>query len=450
MKLIDTVRRSGRSLRQAKARTILTSMAIAVGAFTLTLSLAAGEGARQYADTIITSNVDPRSVAVANDPAFFGEGQSIGPKEYDPDATSRNGITLKQLTEDDLQKITNIEGVESITPVYQVDTQYITREGAKKYAASAQAYDPSIRAELAAGSLPEGRSQIGEREIIIPELYALAFGFIDANDAIGQEVTVHLERLPNITEEEVQRILASEGPSGLESLNDPVERSETFTIAAVTTPSATSLQASDALQLSAGTAKELYEFLTEGTDNFQKYQLVAVRAAENTDTATLKAALESEGYTARTAEDLQNLLFTIVNTLQGIVLGFGLIALIASVFGIINTMYISVLERTQQIGLMKALGMRRFDVLKLFLLEAGWIGFIGGALGALTAFVLGTMLNPWISETLNLGDGISLLVFQGAPIVGLIFALVLIAIIAGLLPARKAAKLDPIEALRTE
>lgn len=371
MKITDIIRRSGRSLRQAKVRTALTSLAIAVGAFTLTLSLAAGEGARQYADTLISSNIDPRSVAVTADAAFFGEGQISGPKEYDPDATTMNGITFTQLTEADLEKIKSIEGVAEVVPVYQVDAQYVTRDDQKKYAVDVQAYDPSIRAEIAAGSLPDHRNQLEDDEVVIPESYLEALGFSSAENALGKQVTIHLERLPNVTQTEIEEILRIEGSAGLENLSAAEERDETFTIRAVTLPSATALQSSDAFAISNNAGKALYEFLTEGTDNFQKYQLVGVRAADSTTPAQLKANLEAEGYTARTAQDLQELLFTIVNILQGIVIGFGVIALIASVFGIINTMYISVLERTQQIGLMKALGMRRTDVLRLFLFEAG-------------------------------------------------------------------------------
>ena len=60
----DIIRRAARSLRSAKARTVLTSLAIAVGAFTITLSLAAGEGAREYADKLISSNVNPQALFV--------------------------------------------------------------------------------------------------------------------------------------------------------------------------------------------------------------------------------------------------------------------------------------------------------------------------------------------------------------------------------------------------
>jgi len=139
-----------------------------------------------------------------------------------------------------------------------------------------------------------------------------------------------------------------------------------------------------------------------------------------------------------------------VNTLQGIVLGFGIIALIASVFGIINTQYISVLERTREIGLMKALGMRGRSVSRLFQFEAAWIGFLGGIIGAAIAVVLGVTLNPWVTSVLGLSEGTKLLIFQPLPIAGMIIVLIFIAMLAGWFPARKAAKLDPIEALRTE
>jgi putative ABC transport system permease protein len=118
-------------------------------------------------------------------------------------------------------------------------------------------------------------------------------------------------------------------------------------------------------------------------------------------------------------------------------------------FGIINTQYISVLERTSQIGLMKALGMSKKAIAKLFRYEAAWIGLLGGVLGAAVAYITGTLANPIISKALDIGDD-RILEFVWWQIGAMIAALVLIAIIAGWLPSRKAAKLDPIEALRTE
>ena len=130
-------------------------------------------------------------------------------------------------------------------------------------------------------------------------------------------------------------------------------------------------------------------------------------------------------------------------------MGFGALAVLASIFGVINTMYISVLERTQQIGLMKALGMRSRDVGRLFRFEAAWIGFLGGAIGSGLAILLGLITNPLIDNVLKL-DGKSLLIFEPISVAVIIIALILVAVLSGLFPSRKAAKLDPIEALRTE
>jgi len=99
---------------------------------------------------------------------------------------------------------------------------------------------------------------------------------------------------------------------------------------------------------------------------------------------------------------------------------------------------------------MKALGMSRRDVAWLFRFEAAWIGLLGGLLGAVLAVGLGTIANPWITEAIQLGEGNNLLIFQPKPIAAVVLGLMVVAVVAGILPARKAGRLDPVEALRTE
>ncbi len=457
MKTTDIIRRAGRSLRDAKARTILTSLAIAVGAFTVTLSIAAGTGTRDYTDKLISSNVDPQLLVIAKDKNMFsddgGMATESGLSEYGENKASQGGVQVETLKDEDIKKIAEIDGVERIEPVAQVQMKYVEFEGTdKKYVDNVMTYGSGLVIEAAAGSLPGQGQQLGKNDIIIPEIHLEKIGYKTPQEAIGKKVTMTLERSAGaVSEEQLQTAFAQGGPEAVAKLAKTEQREYTFTIRAVSRASSMAfIDMVSSIQIAPSAAKEMSEYLTEGTPYAGQYVLASGSASKDTDPAEVKKRVEDAGYVAQTAKDFQSMIFSVVNILQGIVIGFGVLALIASVFGIINTQYISVLERTQQIGLMKALGTRGKDVGRLFRYEAASLGLFGGIIGAGLAIAVGMVLNPWITETLGLGDGNYLLIFEPLSILILILVLVIIAIVAGYFPARKAAKLDPIEALRTE
>ena len=138
---------------------------------------------------------------------------------------------------------------------------------------------------------------------------------------------------------------------------------------------------------------------------------------------------------------------TVLNIINLIVAGIAAISLLVGGIGIANTMYTSVLERTREIGVMKAIGARNSDVLLVFLFESGLLGLVGGVVGALMGmgFALG------LSSAANSALGTELLkVSVSWPlIIGSIGFSLIIGIISGVLPARQASKLKPVEALRS-
>ena len=422
MKITDIVQRAGRSLRQAKARTLLTSLAIGVGAFTITLALAAGEGGRQYAADIVSSNTDVRELYVQPKDAHSTDPSK--PQEFveGPSMSFGGGFSQRMLSRGDIKILKTIENVSDVTPIYNASAKYITREGQKRYQAGIDFYNSAIKQDVLAGRTDDLQND----SVILPSSFTEVLGWSEPDSAIGQTVDI---------------VMANSATGE--------ERTFTLKVAAVTKSSLMAASISSSLLTTRDTVAEMYAFSYLGTPLEDAFLGAIVMAKDEASVDGVKEAIEKKGFMAQSAEDLMGFIFQFINVLMGILIGFGALAVLTSVFGIINTQYISVLERTQQIGLMKALGMRRRDVGRLFKFEAAWIGFLGGALGSGLALLAGTLANPWISDTLGIGDSY-LLIFQPWTFGAIIGGLMFVAVVSGIFPSRKAAKLDPIDALRTE
>lgn len=191
--------------------------------------------------------------------------------------------------------------------------------------------------------------------------------------------------------------------------------------------------------------------------NRDGYSMVIVKAEKPEIVLDLADQIVAMGYIANTAQSYLQPINNFFLVLQIIFGGVGAIALLVAAIGIANTMTMSILERTREIGLMKAVGATNRDVLSIFLGEAAGIGFIGG---------LGGLLLGWLSgEVINI-LALSFLAGQAAqqggalpskavvtpawlPIFSLFFA-TLVGLISGLYPALRAATLEPVNALKYE
>jgi len=152
-----------------------------------------------------------------------------------------------------------------------------------------------------------------------------------------------------------------------------------------------------------------------------------------------------EDFSVQTAEQMMQTFTQIISVVQVVITGIAAISLLVGAVGIMNTMYTSVIERTDEIGVMKAVGARNKDIMALFLIEAGMLGAVGG--------IIGTSLGLSISKAVEyyaINHGLpELRVHMGMDLIlGVLAFSFIIGSLSGALPARQAAKLQPVEALR--
>ncbi|MFW9881521.1 MAG: ABC transporter permease [Candidatus Thorarchaeota archaeon] len=155
-----------------------------------------------------------------------------------------------------------------------------------------------------------------------------------------------------------------------------------------------------------------------------------------------------EDFRVQTFEQVMDSFNTIFGIVQAVVIGIAAISLIVGGLGITNTMYTSVLERTRDIGIMKAIGARNSDIMKLFLIESGMLGLVGGAIGILIGVGLSKIVE--IAITQLYGFYYLKAHFPWYLILGALAFSFLVGSLSGVMPARQAAKMKPVDALRYE
>ena len=147
-----------------------------------------------------------------------------------------------------------------------------------------------------------------------------------------------------------------------------------------------------------------------------------------------------------TATQILEQINQVLGVMQIVLVGIAAISLVVGAIGIMNSMYTSVLERTKDIGIMKAIGARNSDILQIFLIESGLIGLVGGIFGT----ILGTGMALIIGQfSKNAGFLLIINIEPFVLIFGLFFAFI-IGMISGMLPAYQGSKLKPVDALRYE
>ena len=193
--------------------------------------------------------------------------------------------------------------------------------------------------------------------------------------------------------------------------------------------------------------KDEYSLLLAQIDETEDPDLVAQRIKQ-TMRRDRNQKIGKEDFKIMTSKEILNQLNTILQLVTGVLIGIAAISLVVGGIGIMNTMYTAVLERTRDIGIMKAIGAQNKDIMSIFLVESGLLGLVGGLVGIMLGVGIAKSFEmiatfAWGQNLLQAATPWYLFVFA------ILFAF-LVGAFSGLFPARQASHLKPSEALKYE
>jgi ABC-type antimicrobial peptide transport system permease subunit len=445
----DTLDLALRNLGQAKLRTSLTTLGVSIGIASLAGMVSLGVGLEDQlvgrfaksgmfdSVTVMAGADRPGGLAaVGRGRGGFGRRGFGGGRQG---AAPSPDIPQKDLTDDTLQELAAVEGVREVYPNLRVPSE--VKYGGESEGALVAGVPMSQRGQGAFQSISYGAFFANDTDdtCMLSLDMAKRINEKDPQSLVGQQLSL---AHPTLVRGVPERVSTSFRIVGI------VER-ETGPFAGAGAVSGVMIPLAKAKAMyatSIGAAQAMLR--TPGAGPV--YQSATVKAARAELTRDVEDRVKKLGFSA----------FSLNDALQGAKRGFiildillsliGSIALAVSALGIMNTMVMSILERTREIGIMKAIGGSDGDIRRIFLIEASAIGFFGGIAGVILGWAVGRII--------NLGANIYIQQQGGTP--GNLFSLpfwliggaigfsIVISLGAGSYPAARAARLDPIQALR--
>ncbi|MYY65077.1 ATP-binding cassette domain-containing protein [Lactobacillus salivarius] len=174
--------------------------------------------------------------------------------------------------------------------------------------------------------------------------------------------------------------------------------------------------------------------------------VVYLHTANKDNTKMIKDKVKDLGYTGSMQEQMTEMFTKMLNIITWVLTAIAAVSLVVSAIMILVVLNISVVERTKEIGVLKALGARRKDIRRIFASEAFLIGVISGTIGVIVTYILGFFINNFTKAAFE----VSVVSMTAKYAISGIIISVVISMIAGILPSNRASKLDPVEALRKE
>jgi putative ABC transport system permease protein len=463
VKIYDLADLAVRNLRQSFLRNSLTTVGISVGVASLVAMLALGIGLQQLAsrrlkssglfDTVlVTSRRDLRS--------FSREQETTGPAAAD-------SPVLDESARQEFEKLANVlevyPDIRFVTELRYEGKPHLTMVAGLPYSSKANdAFDTMQGQFFSSETAREVILQKRFAEELLGKKTAPGVDEISVADLarplLGQELVMRYaerQELPNAGGESAQ------ADEMLGATYSVISHEEKLKIVGVSELDPDSLRGNARARvfLPVKLAESLHVLqsggirdTTQATSNTPVYSSVSVRVRSPKNIESIEDSIKKMGFNAFSIIDATRSMrqfFAILDLFLGI---FGSLALAVASIGIVNTLVMAILERRREIGIMKALGASDFDIKKIFFAEAAVMGLVGGAVGVALGWIIG--------HAINFGTNIYLRRQNFPPeqiwfvpwwlVAGAIAFAVIVSMISGLYPAARAARLDPVQALRYE
>ncbi|MDO5770287.1 MAG: MacB family efflux pump subunit [Psychrobacter sp.] len=396
-RLAEAFKMSVLAMRAHKMRTLLTMLGIIIGIASVVAVVGLGKGSQEQ----ILANIS----SLGTNTITVTDGYPYG----DP----RRQYNDDNLTPEDAQAVADQPYVVSVSPQLDANTsvRYRNIQEAASVSGVGQDYLSVTGETLAMGQGFDTDSINRRTQDIIIDDNAKSTFFADVPDPIGEVVLIG-----NVPGRVIGVLAPNDSGFGMSSDTPTIYMPYTTVMSRI-----------------------------KGTSHIDRFVAlidtnISSSAAESAISDLIKSRHGTDDFRVRNSDSIRQTIESTTTTMTLLISSIAIISLIVGGIGVMNIMLVSVTERTNEIGVRMAVGARQSDIMQQFLIEAVLVCILGGGLGVLLAFLIGEGINSVGSDSFKV-------VYSPTSIIAAFICSTLIGILFGFLPARNAARLDPVEAL---
>ena len=412
MKLSKCFKHALNMVLHSKLRSWLTITGIVIGVAAVIAIMSLGEGLQQSMDSQLSG--------LGGDIITLTAGASKGTSIFGMRGGSKSGYDVSQatdaeitLTRTDVQALRGIPDISLIDTNIRgnVDVSYLGKTGS----VSLTGVDQKVWSQITTSKIKEGRMLDSADQNVVIIGGRLASTYFDRPIGINKMITIedNVFRVVGVLDDTSTTVYMP-----ISMAYQVLEEKETGVY--------------DSIIIKVRDEELLNETITK-----IESKLMAVRHVTE----------KTKDFTITSNKQIQDARTEALGTMKMFLLAIAAVSLLVGAIGVANTMFTSVLEKTKEIGIMKAIGARNRDILLIFLFNAGLIGFIGGTLGVLFGAAISSLMAS-LTGAMPMAKGGTLVTLDAVALA--LFVSVAVGIVSGVIPAYQASKLKPVDALRFE